>query len=229
MTSRKSGTASPGRTVCLVAALLPIVAGPLKGAIVEAFGATPGAKCAAAKIKAAGKKVYAKARCYQRAILAETSVEPECLAKMEDKFTAAVGKAELLGPCPGTANDLEAIVDDCVEALTAAIATTTTSTTTTTPTTTTTLTTNVVTCCETSSACAVLSVSDCSIFSARATPGPAGSWCDAYTGRCVTAANGDLGFCCQPAISSILCVSGFCDGEMRFGVCTESGCIDPRS
>ena len=96
-------------------------------------GAPP---CAAAKVKAAGKKTSAKAQCAQKATLAGAPIDPLCLAKAETKFTTAMAKADGLGVCTATAPQLEALVDTCLVALPP-----TTTTTTTTPTTTTTTTT----------------------------------------------------------------------------------------
>jgi len=45
-----------------------------------ALGAVPGAqKCAAAKLKAAGKKAYGKIKCHQKAITKSAAVDSECL------------------------------------------------------------------------------------------------------------------------------------------------------
>ena len=51
-----------------------------------ALGTTPANKCTAAKTKAAGAKVYAKARCYQEALATRAMVDPMCLAKAKAKF-----------------------------------------------------------------------------------------------------------------------------------------------
>ena len=107
---------------------------------VVAHAATPPlAKCQGAKVKAAGAKVYAKAKCYQKAFLKGLPVDTTCLLKAEQKFGAAVNKADEGGPCPGVASDLEASVDSCVATLVDGVQTTTTTTTTTSSTTTSTL------------------------------------------------------------------------------------------
>jgi hypothetical protein len=59
-----------------------------------ALGATPAQKCAATKTKAAGAKVYAKAKRYQKALANGSTVDSTCLTKAEQKFVAAFGKAE---------------------------------------------------------------------------------------------------------------------------------------
>ena len=97
---------------CIAAALLSVGIG-------SALGATGAEKCAAAKIKAGGKKVYGKAKCHQKAILNSATVDPACLLKVETKFAIAVAKANLLGSCQGTAVELETTVDDCIAALAA--------------------------------------------------------------------------------------------------------------
>jgi hypothetical protein len=212
------------RGVRALAAVLPMVL-----AASNALGATSAEKCTAAKIKATAKKLSAKAKCHQKAILVAAPVDAGCLTKAEDRFVVAIGKADLLGPCPGTASGLEASVDSCLDALVAGVAATSTST----STTTTTAPAAVSTCCETTTACAQVAVADCSLFSSEASPGPAGSWCDAYTGKCITTPSGDLGFCCTPADPLLQCLGGSavtdCSGVLGIGVCTESGCIDPRS
>ena len=97
-------------------------------------------KCQAAKIKAAGKKTYDKAKCRQKALTKGVAIDPLCLTKAEDKFAQAITKADTLGSCSGTATELEAAVDQCVAAyvalLTQATTTTTVADTTTTTTTT---------------------------------------------------------------------------------------------
>jgi hypothetical protein len=79
-------------------------------------GGTPGQKCAAAKRKAAGKKLAAKLGCYAKAkSKAPFSVDPACLTKAEGKFSAAFAKAG--AACPGTTAAIEALVDNCVNTL----------------------------------------------------------------------------------------------------------------
>ena len=89
-----------------------------------ALGATPAQKCAATKTKAAGAKVYAKAKCYQKALAKGSTVDSTCLTKAEQKFVAAFGNAEAKGGCAVTGDtaDVEALVDACVASLTGAIA-----------------------------------------------------------------------------------------------------------
>ena len=99
-------------------------------------------KCQAAKIKAAGKKTYDKAKCRAKALQKGVAIDPLCLTKAEDKFGQAITKADTLGSCSGTATDLEAAVDQAVNAyatLVNAPVTSTTTTTTISPTTTSTL------------------------------------------------------------------------------------------
>src|SRR5438876_10322729 len=51
-------------------------------------------RCAAAKIKAAGKKAHAKAICYATAVAAGEPVNQSCLDKAEAQFAATFAKAE---------------------------------------------------------------------------------------------------------------------------------------
>jgi hypothetical protein len=86
-------------------------------------------KCQAAKIKAAGKKTLDKAKCHAKALQKGVAVDPLCLTKAEDKFAKAITKADTLGPCSGTATDLEAAVDQCVDTYAAVVSTPVTTTT----------------------------------------------------------------------------------------------------
>src|SRR5438046_10327957 len=51
-------------------------------------------RCAAAKIKAAGKKAHAKALCYAKAAAAGIPVSQACLDKAEEQLSAAFANAE---------------------------------------------------------------------------------------------------------------------------------------
>jgi hypothetical protein len=78
------------------------------------LGAISGdARCTAAKVKAVGKEVKSEAKCYRKAILADTTVDPTCLATAGTKLATAVGKADALGSCTDTATSLDALVDGC--------------------------------------------------------------------------------------------------------------------
>ena len=108
---------SVGSTVLLLVLAGPALAGP-----------TPAGKCAAAKSKAASQKIAAKLKCSQRAYLAGTSVDPDCLSRAEEKFTGAIAEAEAKGGCvvTGDATKLEAAANTCVgsvDALTPALPT----------------------------------------------------------------------------------------------------------
>lgn len=74
------------RILCAVLTL-----GLLAG-VVQA-GATPAAKCAAAKNKAAAKKIGSKLKCYQKAFVAGAAVDSTCLTNAELKFSGAIVKA----------------------------------------------------------------------------------------------------------------------------------------
>src|SRR5262245_32505830 len=60
-------------------------------------------KCVAAKARAAGKKVFEKMKCQQKAYLKRLPVDPACLEKAETRFTVSIAKADAKGPCLGTA------------------------------------------------------------------------------------------------------------------------------
>lgn len=101
----------------------------LHAAASHAAMGSPGAICAAAKQKAAGKKADDKLKCHAKATAANAVVDADCLAKAEAKFLKAIDKAEAKGGCatPGDAASLEAIVDSFVSTVvTATPATTTT-------------------------------------------------------------------------------------------------------
>jgi len=91
-----------------------ILTASLCGAAPRALAATDTEKCQAAKVKAAGKKVFDKAKCHQKALLNSLPVDPLCIQKVEEKFTRAIAKADTLGACNGTASGIEATVDSCI-------------------------------------------------------------------------------------------------------------------
>lgn len=88
----------------------------------DALAALPGGisddgrKCAAAKLKAAGKKVSSKLKCQAKAAGSGATVDPACLTKAESKFTQAFLKAEAKGGCTtvGDGAAVEALVDSLV-------------------------------------------------------------------------------------------------------------------
>jgi hypothetical protein len=194
---------------------------------VTAFGsATDLDRCAAVKIKAAGKEAYGKAKCHQRAMLAGTPVEAACLASVESKLAVAVAKANFLGSCPGTVDALDFGTDECVASLLASVATTTISTSSTTTTTT-----PVESCCQGTSLCTqVATAADCAPFGGFT--GPTGTVCDSTTGACA-APPVSGGPCCQiigslclagPSLSETTCTKF--DGTFFAGAtCTPSGCV----
>ena len=77
---------------------------------------SPAAKCAAAKQKAAVKKVGGKLKCHQKAAATGDPVDADCLAAAEDKFAAAIAKADSKGGCvrTGDAAAIEAAADRCI-------------------------------------------------------------------------------------------------------------------
>lgn len=98
--------------LCCLALVAPAVA-----------AGTPEQKCAASKLKAAGKKFAAEAKCHTKALGAGVDVDAECLSKAAGKFDDAFAKAELAGGCLHTADGptieakLELTVDDVVSDL----------------------------------------------------------------------------------------------------------------
>jgi hypothetical protein len=91
-------------------------------------------RCAAAKLKATGKKAKTKLGCHAKAAKQGGAADPACLGKAEARFTAAFAKAEARPPCltsgdAGAVEDsVDGLVNDAVAALTAATTTTTTTT-----------------------------------------------------------------------------------------------------
>jgi len=97
--------------------------------------ADPGAKCAAAKQKAAAKKLSGKVKCHGNAIKKEITVDPACLTKAETKFETSFAKAEAKGGCvtTGDVDAIEALIDDTLAQLLDSLPPSTTTTTTTLP------------------------------------------------------------------------------------------------
>ncbi|MBI3783775.1 MAG: hypothetical protein HY270_10250 [Deltaproteobacteria bacterium] len=86
--------------------------------------ATPAQKCAAAKLRAAGKKAKAKLFCHASAVLSPTFDLAACLTKAETHFMTAFANAEAPGGCAltGDANVVEtAKVDPFVASVVAGI------------------------------------------------------------------------------------------------------------
>jgi hypothetical protein len=85
-------------------------------------GATAGdAACVARKLKAAGKKAAGRSACAKKAALKGIAVDPACLAKVETRFAKAMVKADRKGACTGTAEEMEALVDECLAAVPSSI------------------------------------------------------------------------------------------------------------
>ena len=107
---------------CLALAFFVLALAPqARGQVVD--------KCQAAKIKAAGKKTYDKAKCRAKALQKGLPLDSACLTKAEDKFGQAVTKADTLGLCSGTTTDLEAAVDQAVDTYATIVSTPVTTTT----------------------------------------------------------------------------------------------------
>ncbi len=130
----KGGCATVGDAPALEALVDDFVA-DVVGAL-PSGGTKAGQKCAAGKIKEAGKKADAKLKCHSKAIGKSVDVDPGCLQKAEDKFLKAFGKAETKGGCAtsGDAATLEARVDQLVAAVLGGSPSTSSTTTTSLPT-----------------------------------------------------------------------------------------------
>ena len=72
--------------------------------------------CTPAKLRAAAKKATTKVACYRRALQSGASLDPNCIAKAEERFLRAFASAEARGGCitTGDADDVEAIVDQFI-------------------------------------------------------------------------------------------------------------------
>jgi hypothetical protein len=83
----------------------------------------PASHCTGAKLKAAAVKASAKLRCHAKATARSVPVDPECLAKAEQKFSAAWARILSKGGCLSTTDEslVESTVDACVEDVRAAI------------------------------------------------------------------------------------------------------------
>src|SRR5262245_59534751 len=66
-------------------------------------------RCAAAKLKATGKKAKTKLGCHAKAVKQGGALDPACLAKAEARFTSTFARAESTPPCltSGDAGDVE--------------------------------------------------------------------------------------------------------------------------
>jgi len=104
-----------GRTVVVVSMALSVLAG-----VRAADGAaTRAEKCAVAKLKAANKKVAAKLRCHEKALVEGKRVASACLLAANDRFLVAFAKAELKGGCATTGD--QAKIEDRVDGFVAGL------------------------------------------------------------------------------------------------------------
>jgi hypothetical protein len=112
----KGGCASTGDATTVTTSLDDFVA-----AVVAALadgGTSEGGRCAAVKLKAAGKKAATKLGCHGRAVTKAEAVDPRCLAKAEDKFLAAFTGADARYAC-ASEGDADAIETGHVDPLVA--------------------------------------------------------------------------------------------------------------
>jgi hypothetical protein len=98
------------RISALIVALLMMI-GPA-----QALAATPGQRCEAAKLKAAGVKAKKELACFKTAVATGKVVNGDCLARAEAAFARAFERAEGKGGCvtTGDAASVEATVDSAV-------------------------------------------------------------------------------------------------------------------
>ena len=91
-----------------MALVLAIVAGVPRVALAHASGTS---QCQAAKVKAAGQKAFARAKCEASGILSGGAADARCLDRAESRFAAAIVRADALGDCSGSVADLGTTID----------------------------------------------------------------------------------------------------------------------
>src|SRR5262249_5572214 len=84
-----------------------VLAAGLLVAVPDARAATATEKCQAAKVKAAGKKIFEKANCQEKALKKSIAIDQACMQSAEDEFTKAIAKADSIGTCCGTASSID--------------------------------------------------------------------------------------------------------------------------
>jgi len=113
--------------------------------------AGPASKCSSAKLKSTAKKLTMNLKCHATAVKKPAPVAPACLDKAETTFVGGFAKAESKGDCLTTGDTaaVEAVVDDCLADVLAAVAVPSTTTSSTiTPTTTTSTSTSIPAGCD---------------------------------------------------------------------------------
>jgi hypothetical protein len=86
------------------------------GFVQQIVAALPGGSglCTGTKLRAAGNGIGLKLKCYQKPAKTGVTVDPECLAKADEKLLAGFGKADAKGPCPGDFDAVALLADVCV-------------------------------------------------------------------------------------------------------------------
>jgi hypothetical protein len=181
--------------------------------------ATPAEKCAAAKNKAAVKKLSSKLKCYRKAILAGQNVDAICLTDAETKFDAAMTKIEARakGGCPlsGDGPTIEQAVDAGVRAIAD-------------------LTPQApLTCCSFGGGTCSYATSPSNCTSGLGTPGATGSVCDGATGNCISPPAAAGSCCSNPNIFTLnarcaatapaTCTSAFLGTVVPNAICSPTG------
>ena len=90
------------------------------GQIVDAL---PGgsALCTGGKLHAAGVGISLALKCYQKPAKTGDPLDPECLAKADDKLLGGLDKSDAKGPCPGDTFAVASAAGLCVDALVASL------------------------------------------------------------------------------------------------------------
>ena len=88
----------------------------ITGAVGTGHAATPAQRCAATEVRAAGRTVYTKMRCYRDAVGVGTEVDAACLTMADQKLSRVFAKADAAGGCTGTGNasTTRTAVDACL-------------------------------------------------------------------------------------------------------------------
>ncbi len=172
-------------------------------------------KCLSGKLKGAGGAAQAQVNCEAKAAAKGLAVDPECVAKSQEKLLKAFEKAENKDDCIETADDAaaQAVVDAFVQELLG------------------TLNPPPVICCSAGPACFYRPDAAACTAIPGYTPGADGSVCSG-TGACV-APPASAGNCCEDASAggfTFDCVGGIdgtscgmAGGTFSTGVCSPSG------
>lgn len=112
-----------GRAPQVAAKFMAALALSVAAATLAHAATDPGVACSAAKKKAAGQRHAAELKCHLAALKKAATVDPKCLAKAQEKFSAAFAKAESAGGCVTTGDEasVAGLIDGQLAALYAAL------------------------------------------------------------------------------------------------------------